>query len=235
MMFGMTAMLQRKLQGLSYINVPDYESELESSPADQRPSRSSPRLQNIFIFSLIFLFVFISVDVTEIFLKKFKCLPVGSQPSVVHEEELPHCGSSVEEARARNCIFDVMANGWTPPECYSARLTEEFLSLPDSRWYYDQDHTQEIPIDVLRLGNITAVFPAETHHDRHCLYTWRKLSEAAHSHGFVDYQSGTDTHTMHCTDYMLGKIHVKPIVSNMKFVSCIHLNNQYLAGTKSYI
>jgi hypothetical protein len=137
MVFDMPTIFRQKLQWLDYFNVLDGESELEANPADEQPCRSSLRIRSIIIFCLIIFVISITVVITEFFFQSLECRLVRTQTSA--HDQLPHCGSSVEEARAQNCTFGAMANGWTPPECYSARLTEEFLSLPDKRWHYDKE------------------------------------------------------------------------------------------------
>lgn len=82
-------------------------------------------------------------------------------------------------------------------------------------------------MEVLKLGNLAVVFPADTHHDRHCLYTWRKLAAAAQKHVLIDYQSNSVMHAMHCTDFMLGKLQGKPVKSERKFVSCVEVGSEY--------
>ncbi|KAF2216461.1 hypothetical protein CERZMDRAFT_33906 [Cercospora zeae-maydis SCOH1-5] len=139
-----------------------------------------------------------------------------------------HCGATVEEAQSQGCVYDVMANAWTPKECYFPSLAEDFLALPNSTWFYDESHEQQISMDILREGNIVTLYPHPTHHDRHCLYTWRKLSLAAEMGSLVDTEAGSVPHTKHCTDYMAkmgDQIFEKPVQTSRKFIGCIRLGS----------
>lgn len=139
-----------------------------------------------------------------------------------HDTSKPHCGNTVEVARMRGCIYDIMLGGWTPPQCYSEKLETEFMTLPELKWYYDEAHTREIPLQVLKQGELEIVYPAHTYHDRHCLYTWRRLHEAVMEGGLVDYQTGSPEHSRHCTLLIMGVIPSQPIKSEeTKFNYCV--------------
>lgn len=149
----------------------------------------------------------------------------GALPSETNIEDL-HCGTTVSEARNRGCMYDLMANGWVPHQCYDQTLVDEFLSWGGT-WYYDEAHTREIPEDVLFLGNLASFYPHDLHHDRHCLYTWRKLVNAAATGGLIDAESANPTHTEHCTNYLMGKINTPAIVSTRGFRRCIRMGSTY--------
>jgi hypothetical protein len=64
------------------------------------------------------------------------------------------CGDSVEEARARGCVFDELITSWMPASCSRAG-TDGFAETGRQwdngswRYYLDHDRTQEITYDEL--------------------------------------------------------------------------------------
>lgn len=70
------------------------------------------------------------------------------------------CGSTVEEAKARGCIFDELLPAWMPPSCPQVG-TEEFIaagrewesnngtSYPSWRYFEDKELKREISIEKM--------------------------------------------------------------------------------------
>ncbi|CZT10173.1 uncharacterized protein RAG0_14714 [Rhynchosporium agropyri] len=136
----------------------------------------------------------------------------------------PNCGSSVAEAKSGGCEFDPMVNGWTPQECFNRELSEEFMALPNYTWYYDADHAKPIPADDLYSGELAITYPEPFHHDRHCLYTWRKLHLATMLGTMVDSDTFWYNHSAHCTSYLLRLIPLqKAAESHRAFLTCLPL------------
>lgn len=136
----------------------------------------------------------------------------------------PNCGSSVAEAKSHGCEFDPMVNGWTPQECFDKELSEEFMALPNYTWYYDADHARPIPMNELYSGELAITYPEPFHHDRHCLYTWRKLHLAAKLGTMVDSDTFWYNHSAHCTSYLLRLIPLqKGVESHRVFLTCLPL------------
>ncbi|KAF6821709.1 hypothetical protein CMUS01_11367 [Colletotrichum musicola] len=155
-------------------------------------------------------------------LTTFSC--IGILASTVLSNAPPHCGSSVQEAHDLGCVFDIVSNSWTPRECYFEDLALDFLALPDTVWYADEDHNNTVPLSELEKGEMPLVYPSFGHHDRHCLYTWRKLQHAASSKLMIDAESASGKHVKHCTDYLVGRYpDVKPTLSHRSFSSCVNL------------
>jgi hypothetical protein len=226
MVFRMYPNLRQKFLSLGYVSVPDENSDSEdevNSKTQPPPRLSTRRIIIVFATSFTIIFVITAALLTFCY---------SSSNASLHNtvlQELPHCGNSAETARSRNCTYDVMLGGWTPPECYSPKLEAEYLTtLPDLKWYYDEAHTRELPIEVLKLGELETVYPAAGWHDRHCLYTWRRLSEAVQSGGLIDYQGGSPEHTRHCTGLLLGTIPPKPVKSEKtKYNYCVVVGSIY--------
>lgn len=112
-----------------------------------------------------------------------------------------HCGSTVKEAHARDCQYDVMIGSWLLPECSDIGLMEEYLAERDWEFYRDQNLTEVIPMDVLRRGEHTYPVWASVHqHQHHCAYMWMKQFRAAVARKKMDDLSASVDHTRHCAD-----------------------------------
>jgi len=66
------------------------------------------------------------------------------------------CGTTADEARARDCVFEVTGFTWLPKACYDP-VTEkefiEFITVNELNIYRDTNYTDVVPIDEVRLGN----------------------------------------------------------------------------------
>lgn len=82
------------------------------------------------------------------------------------------CGSSetVEEARAKGCIFDPMAWIWVRPECYDQKLVDDFMNRTDYSWHTNPKLTPEslVPLDVVFRGDHPKLFTQKKYHYVHC-------------------------------------------------------------------
>lgn len=214
-------MLEKLWKSTRYDRLALQDNEAETNSSDD--SRESPGLWSRSTFWRRLGLVFIAIVAVSL-------VTIASDAiydNIRHHNNIQlHCGTTVEQAKSRNCIYDIMANAWTPQKCYFPSLAQEFLALPNSTWFYDEAHTRLIPRDVLRNGDIEVLYPHETHHDRHCLYTWRKLSIAAELGTLVDTEAGSVPHTTHCVDYMarMGDHEfAKPVETRRKFIGCSRL------------
>lgn len=122
------------------------------------------------------------------------------------------CGSSVKEAMARGCTFDVLSYSWTPAACHDNRTAAEF-----SQWL--QDHSRiggpfsffrdsDGQSRIMNEEELSAlagsqVFATQEVHLGHCVFSVRRMERillgvaAASTRG-----SGLD-HTIHCTNHLL--------------------------------
>lgn len=220
---------QNLLSSLRYATVPDESTDSEDDSASEKqcPPRLSPK-SRIGIIIPIAVFTLLVIGVVAI-LTSFHSSSNADRDEFGHPKfPRPHCGNNAKEARLRNCIYDVMLSGWTPPQCYSQKLEDEFLTLPELKWYYDEARTREISLEVLKQGDLETVYPAPMWHDRHCLYTWRRLHEAVMMGGLVDYQSGSPEHSRHCTQLILGVIPHEAVKSEeTKFNYCVVAGSVY--------
>lgn len=106
--------------------------------------------------------------------------PSATKPSVKPAGALQHmhCGSTPQEARALNCVFDVMSFAWTPAACYDGALSQQ-VQDKTGPWIFYLDHnaTQPIP-SYERLTNELVVWTEHSYHVSHCNYAWERIHRA---------------------------------------------------------
>jgi hypothetical protein len=138
------------------------------------------------------------------------------------------CGNSASEARERGCVFDVMMTGWVKEDCYNKAVSEEYLLEGAFRFFSDPEATNEIPLDVIRLGEHTHMYTNDLHHRAHCVYVWKLQALALESQAqgkvkLIDSESYTYDHTVHCARILVNSIPSPPYSMNygeVDFLSC---------------
>lgn len=178
----------------------DDEQDLEIRPRNQLVTTNLH--QEIFLNTrtiayLVGLFVFTTVVIATSNVLLFRNCS-GRCYIEDDDQEFRGCGSSVAEAKAAGCVFDLMLNGWVQPECYQRDLSEEFISKGLYHFYYDHQATQEIPLDIMRKGEHKLVYTSPVHHFDHCSYMWRVQVRALQTRGPIDTESLDYNHTVHC-------------------------------------
>jgi len=124
------------------------------------------------------------------------------------DPEILDCGSSMEEALAKGCVYDSMMPGWTPERCYNRTLELEYRG--DWKWYTTQAATHEIPWSLVETGRYRELWANHEYHSKHCLYMWRKTALALDQEGtWVNGMLLKSTHTEHCLR-ILDNWHVDP-------------------------
>ncbi|EMD59049.1 hypothetical protein COCSADRAFT_102599 [Bipolaris sorokiniana ND90Pr] len=93
----------------------------------------------------------------------------NSSPS--HDESWPKCGFTPAEAKSRGCKFDILSFAWQLPECYNAKLMEEFLAEKDWAFYRDPEGTSSVSRDVALQGELD-LYVTQEYHRTHCMYMW---------------------------------------------------------------
>lgn len=109
------------------------------------------------------------------------------------------CGDSPDEARLNRCHFDPMLNSWVLEACYIAELGEEY-DMSEFLYFVDKNKTQPVDVEEIRHGVYDHhVWTDGSHHDQHCIYTWRKLSLAIETRlPLIDTKTADFHHSTHC-------------------------------------
>lgn len=178
---------------------------------DRTPARTAriPRLVVIVACAAIFMLLAVTVFYTVLGTRML-IEPQNKQGSLGLS-----CGSTVEEARARGCEFDLFTDSWVPAPCYDKATSDEmlhWLMQPErdyGAWPYfaDRDGRERIP-DVKTLSE--RIYPQKTYstqeqHMAHCLF-WMNHNERV-VNGSVPWTSrGRQNplhHALHCTQIIL--------------------------------
>lgn len=152
---------------------------------------------------------------------------LGKQISGVdsHGKTWVSCGNSTAEALANACHFDPMLISWVPEACHFKEPGDEY-DVSDFNWYLDEQQTQPVSPDDIKSGNYTHVFTDGSHHDQHCIYTWRKLSIALMKRlPLLDSKTADFHHSTHCAKGLRGivKESQQGISTYSKFYSSVPL------------
>jgi len=113
-----------------------------------------------------------------------------------------NCGNSTSEAQEKGCQYDVMLGSWLPPACHDRQLMEEYLAEAKWKWYTDSELKNEIPMEILRLGEHGMIYTNSSEHSDHCAYVWMKQFRATLNKKPMDDISAGYKHTHHC----VGKV-----------------------------
>jgi hypothetical protein len=120
--------------------------------------------------------------------------------------ELGDCGETVEEARAKNCIFDPMSFIWVKPACYHPDLVNDFFNRTEWQWYSDPKLEQKIPMEEMFNGDHPRAFAPRKYHPIHCTYMWRKMHAVVSERLPMDSDLRKPQHTLHCERVLLNDV-----------------------------
>ncbi|KAL4939786.1 hypothetical protein BDV06DRAFT_213998 [Aspergillus oleicola] len=137
--------------------------------------------------------------------------PAALPLDVYHPETLPpslnlcDCGNSIDEAIARQCVYDSLATAWLPPHCRDDALTAEFdQSGPgsDGSWPYYADANGTVPLgkaDIALLGDGERSFwGLREWHIAHCMFYWEKYIRMRETSVVMERRFDTVNHARHC-------------------------------------
>ncbi|EUC26854.1 hypothetical protein COCCADRAFT_113201 [Bipolaris zeicola 26-R-13] len=113
--------------------------------------------------------------------------------------ERGHCGWSVEEAKANDCVYDIMMSSWMPRPCYDEELSESFLRANNFTYWTLNQGGEEVPEAEVKKGEFDILFTHGTYHYQHCIYLWKLQMKAQKSAVRVlDSISRSQAHIAHC-------------------------------------
>ena len=139
-----------------------------------------------------------------------KLIPADILDNLAHAEELgsefdentfagwKDCGSSVEEARAKGCFFDVMLHSWVSAECADKELMDEYLAKVPYKWYRDWKTKDEITVEEMRRGEHGMAAVKLEEHGTHCAYVLEKNMRALMSGKPLARSIYSIKHAVHC-------------------------------------
>lgn len=154
-------------------------------------------------------------------------MAVAGSNNVYVERRWNDCGGNPDEARRRQCQFDILSFAWQTTECYDNETAESFKRHRGS-WSYFADPFGQLPVDeeVVLQGNRT-FFVTTEYHFVHCTYMWRQLHRAYSVLGFIDEHLNNWNHTLHCQEMLLNSTSLEmedvSTVGRIIYPTCIAL------------
>jgi len=142
-----------------------------------------------------------------------------------HHQPLLECGGTPDEARANGCVYDVMMQLWTPPECMDAALSQRYLDAGNWTWYANADATKIYTDEEIRKGEHDVVYVAQSYHRHHCIFAWERLVRAMRNQGPLITELISYDHVMHCRHKTLtlpeeGAEDVRGVVAPTGYTKC---------------
>ena len=202
---------------------PESSSSLLAEEQNPRWSKKQPLyLEHRWLKGLIYFSLFLATLATAIWtiLTARYTIPT-SFPSSLSTD----CGSSVAEAKARGCHFDMMSWLWVPAECFDAELVEEFIALRDWDWYTDHTGKERVPLDIVKTGAYDRLWAPQEYHMWHCTYMWKKMHRAILRGRPMDSDIANYNHTVHCEKMLLDAGELTDVNTRVdaEFVSCSYI------------
>lgn len=128
--------------------------------------------------------------------------PAHDEPTHLDSDKtVATCGSTIDEARALNCTWDLLAAAWLPPACVDQELTEDFRSQGGPwRYFADRAGTEELSEGDLqyRVGEGGEYYTSLRYHKTHGSYQWRKMHRAMERGRKIEKKLPDYHHTVHC-------------------------------------
>ena len=204
------------------------KAELLGAPAGRNSAITVPKSRSgraprpLSLFLLLFLIVAGSTTYIVVLPKIYEAAPTG--------RELGDCGASIEEAKAKGCIFDNMSYAWVQPACHHEELLAEYRNRTEMPYYSDRSLKPEyrIPIEEIMRGDYIRAWAPEKHHPLHCAFMLSKIHLILINHLPIDSKTSEYAHTTHCGMVLMdGWLHEMPECSAEKGCGISGLQAQF--------
>jgi hypothetical protein len=116
------------------------------------------------------------------------------------------CGSSVEEARALGCHYDVLADLWVPAPCFDNETVSEYKELSPWRGYSDENGTRLLSEREMSesQSHESGYYTPARDHLIHCALMLKRLHKGyVKGRQYLDSNSGDWNHTVHCVGALI--------------------------------
>jgi hypothetical protein len=192
--------------------------------------------------SLFILLITICIGITIVSLYALRSVPAAQDlvlppltavAKTETTERWEDCGGTPEEARRRNCHFDLLSMAWQTHECFDHATASIFLSHHEHfntsnihsnhavhedegqqiqgndavvtawKFFLDEAGQEEIPLSVAESGEHT-IYVTQEYHYTHCTYMWRQVHQAYAKLGYIDSHLANWRHTLHCQGVLLA-------------------------------
>lgn len=80
-----------------------------------------------------------------------------------------NCGHSLQEARANNCVFDIILSGWAPNPWCGQELSDSVLAVNNFTYWSSKVGRQESSEEYVQKGNFDILYTHGMYPTEHCL------------------------------------------------------------------
>ena len=150
-------------------------SRTQSLPKQKSPSRTVKLVLGLIMSSLLIAATF---TVRHLW-------TISSDPDK-HNGQWTNCGLTIDDALARQCVFDMMGNNWVPPLCHDVAFAESsaegnksialLFGLDEFLWYEGPHRKGQLEnleaylIGQARRGEEVHAYTSQSWHLAHCMY-----------------------------------------------------------------
>ena len=205
-------------------------SHLYRQPAaSNRFSALGSHLVVFLVTSLVWGTVFIYLDLHRQPAGPFN---LGPGKTIFSGKKYISCGSSLEEAYARGCKYDILANHFVHETCLDEEAIREYQKEGDT-WhgYTDMNWTDIIPTTDA-MGESGVYWTNQRDHIVHCAMLWKKQWRAfTENRRYWDAIIASEEHVMHCSDFLVEMTEdhdgfdwrEKPMTVEVGYAGCVDM------------
>ncbi|KXX73733.1 hypothetical protein MMYC01_208497 [Madurella mycetomatis] len=157
---------------------------------------------------------------------------LGPGQSIFKGKKYIACGKSLEEALARECEYDILANHFVHKLCLDKTAIREYQNEGDT-WlgYTDMNWTDLIPT-TKAMGESGVYWTNQRDHIVHCAMLWKKQWRAfTENRRYWDAIIASEEHVMHCADFLMEMTErhdgfdwrEKPMTVEVGYAGCVDM------------
>ncbi|EKD17529.1 uncharacterized protein L3040_006643 [Drepanopeziza brunnea f. sp. 'multigermtubi'] len=114
-----------------------------------------------------------------------------------------HCGDSLEEAKARGCIFDIVTANYIHRDCPLDFQDEFYYYQNGTPWTYWKDQRGTMPMTLEELADADEYYSTDREHTIHCAFILKRQHAVMARGDRLDSMTGGFAHADHCVQYLL--------------------------------
>lgn len=130
------------------------------------------------------------------------------------------CGNSPEEARERECTYNIVLQAWLPRLCHSEADAEDAEEMyRDRSWVFKTESGQNLTMEQLSAGEFEYARTSMDFHITHCMYVWKRLHRVIlDPTQELDSYTASYGHTNHCVKMIGGQADEMHDITTTTFV-----------------
>jgi len=159
---------------------------------------------------------------------------LGTGQTIFKGLEYIDCGGSLEEAQAKGCEYDILANHFVHRLCLDEDAIRAYQQ-EGTTWmgYTDMNWTDLIPT-TRSMGESGVYWTNQRDHIVHCAMLWKKQWRAwTENRRYVDAIIASEEHTMHCAKFLVDMTdnddgfdwRLKPMTVEVGYAGCVDMGS----------